>query len=56
MDTRTTRLNPITEAIWWLRDCFGPEIYLTNLTDEVVKRAIERHFVGGWAAFVKDDR
>lgn len=46
-----TETELITEALGWLEDCF--EDIPEGLTNDQIVRGIERHYDGGWMAFVK---
>ena len=45
----------IAEARDWIADCtWADDFDPYELTPEQVKRGIQRHYDGGWAAFVQD--
>ena len=47
----------ISEARGWVADCeWGDEFEVNELTAEQIKRGINRHYDGGWRAFVADSR
>ncbi len=41
----------ITEALEWLEDCF--EDLPADLTNKEIINGIQRHYEGGWTAFVE---
>ena len=45
----------ISEARGWVADCQWQD-ETDHLTDAQIKRGIERHYDGGWRAFVADSR
>lgn len=49
-----TALVPLFEASLWLADCFGDEILEWITNDAMTRRLVERHYCGGWAAFLKE--
>ena len=43
------------QARAWIADCtWADQPDVDSLTDEQVKRGIERHYDGGWAGFIAD--
>jgi hypothetical protein len=47
----------IREARGWVADCeWADDFEVDELTAEQIKRGIERHYDGGWRAFVADSR
>ena len=40
------------EARGWIADCFD-DVDVAELTDAEVRAGIQRHYEGGWAAFVR---
>ena len=52
-----TDIDLMREARGWIADCtWGDDPDLEQLTDEQVRRGIQRHYSGGWATFVADSR
>ena len=45
----------IAEARGWVADCQWQDD-TSDLTDAQIKRGIDRHYYGGWRAFVADSR
>ena len=45
----------ISEARSWLADCgWADEPDFAAMTDEQIRRGVQRHYDGGWAQFVSD--
>jgi hypothetical protein len=44
------QIDIMGEARDWLEDCF--EDLPDDLTDDEVRRAVDRHYAGGWGAFI----
>lgn len=42
----------IHEARGWIADCFGADVDVALLSDRAVIEGVQRHYEGGWAAFV----
>jgi hypothetical protein len=52
-----TEEQMISEARGWVADCeWADDFEVDELTAEQIKRGIERHYDGGWRAFVADSR
>lgn len=45
------RLDLIREARSWIADCFE-DVDVAELSDAEVRSGVQRHYEGGWAAFV----
>jgi hypothetical protein len=58
IDNRAAREHDaelITEARAWLADLkWADEPDFAAMTDERIRRGVQRHYGGGWAAFVSD--
>lgn len=46
-------MDLMAEARAWIADCFDG-VDAGALTDDEVKRGVQRHYAGGWAGFVAD--
>ena len=48
-------MDVYSEARAWIADCtWADEVDVASLTDDQVKRGVQRHYDGGWAGFIAD--
>lgn len=50
-------MNLLDEARAWISDCSWPDLdpeEVDDMTDEQIRRGVERHYDGGWDAFTRN--